>query len=246
MWKKMFFSASSFLLLVTSSLNLVLRERFYRNSNYSILFYSNDIITVVISICFVILLLAVKTNYGLIIGINTAIIYSAFPLLILFNSSVIEVLPIVIILISITVIIIQLEIEDILIKEKGTIRKEHIIYMVISALFIVIFIARSVGILTQPVQNGYLSIEQITSISDLFLVLVWIVLLITSIINVDKRIKSLSGIMVSGSVLNLSLLGLMFLELLRHEREYSIIDFCIISVMSLVFILPMIRLIRNK
>jgi len=234
---------SSALVLATSLLNLIAKERMYPNATNSELFFANDIVNMIVPLAFIALILLTRPKPGLYIGIDSANIYIAVPLILIYGLKPQALIPAAAIAIAAYGIIDQLKIEEVLVTEKGPIKKEHISYIAISALFCALFIARASGILTK---QDVLAQDRITSIADLALVAIWLVLMIISIVNVDKRVPSLTGIMTSGTALNLSLILYVIIDSLAGKESLRIADLVVIAAMSLVFFVPSYRLLRKK
>jgi len=218
----------------------------YKNKIYSEILFSNDIISTIISAVFVLLVLVVKLNPGVIIGINSTVLYLTVPILLTLGSSIILVVTITIIgfcVYSITREIVNLGLP---IYDNSKLRAEHIINISIVLFFCAFFCVKAIGILVTIKNINELSIEQITSFADLAIVILWMLYLVISIISINNRLKTLIGIMCSGTVLNVSLVLFFIVDSIHNATLFKYIDCMIIVCMSLFFIIPLYRLLRNS
>lgn len=70
-------------------------------------------------------------------------------------------------------------------------------------------------------------------------------LTVIAIVNADKRISALTGIMTSGAALQVSLILFLVLDAASKRESGSIADIAVVAFMSLVFIVPSYRLLRK-
>jgi hypothetical protein len=243
MKKAQFLSAlSSALILAMSILNLAAGDRLYPKAGFSGLFFVNDIVNIIAAAVFIGIVLVLRPVHGLFIGINAAVVYLAVPLILAYAPEPQTLVPAAALVISIYGVVDRLKLEEVLASEKGPIALEHIVYLVISLFFCVLFIVRSIIVL---VDSGLDDKNRITCIADLALAAVWMVLIAISLINADKRVQSLEGVMISGTALELSLVLYLTLDALMRKEVGNIVDIVVVSVMSLFFVVPSYRLLRG-
>jgi hypothetical protein len=230
-------------LLLSSIVNLIAAERAYPVPAYGELFLVNDIVNLIAAIVLLAIIFLTKPRQGLLIGIDVAFVYMAVPLALVYGLKPAALNPAAAIIIAVYAIIDQLKIEEVIAAEKGGIRKEHLVYIGLSVLFCAIFAARAIGILAA--RDTPAISDSVTSIADLAVVAIWLVLTIISIANADKRVPSLAGIMTSGAALNLSLILYFVVDGITRKESPRIADLAIISAMSLVFLVPSYRLLKK-
>jgi len=215
----------------------------YPDASTGAFFFANDIVNIAAAAAFLFVLLLSKPPRGLFIGVDAALVYLAIPLILIYGLSPVSLVPAAVVIASVYGIADGLKIEEVLVKEKAPIKKEHVAYIAVSVVFCVLFIARAAGILAgSAAQAG----ERITSIADLALVALWLVLTGIAIVNADKRVPALTGIMTSGSALEFSLIIFLALDAILRRDGGVIADIAVVAVMSLVFVVPSYRLLRNK
>ncbi len=234
---------SSLSILVLSALNLLARDRMYPEADMSVFFFANDIVNIAVAAAFICLMLFAKIPRGLFIGIDASLVYFALPLLLIYGLSPLSLAPAAVIIASVYGIADGLKIEEVLVKEKAPIKKEHVAYISVSAVFCVLFIIRAAGVLAGGEAHAG---ERITAIADLALVALWLVLTAIAIINADKRVPALTGIMSSGAALEFSLILFLALDAVSRRDGGAIADIAVVAVMSLVFIIPAYRLLRRS
>jgi hypothetical protein len=231
------------MLAAASVLNLIAGDRLYSDAALVEAFMANDIVNLIAAAAFIVLILAVKAGPGLLIGIDSAIIYMSVPLAIAYGLSFPMLLPAAAIVAAVYGIVDQLKIEEVLTAEKAPIRREHVAYILVSILFGVLFIARAAGVLGKV---GATAQDRMTAVADLALVAVWAVLIAISIVNADKRVSSLAGIMSGGAALCLSLTLYMIVEALAKGEGVDAGSIAVVLAMSLVFFVPAYRLLRTR
>ncbi len=233
---------SSLAIIVLSALNLLLRDRMYPDEGASALFFANDIVNIASAAVFLLIVILAKPPRGLFIGVDAALVYLAIPLVHIYGLSPLSLAPIAVAAASAYGIADALKIEEVLVNEKAPIKLEHLAYIAISAVFCVLFIVRGMGVLLAELPDAG---ERITSIADLVLAALWLVLTGVAIVNADKRVPALTGIMTSGAALEFSLILFFVLDAATRKEGRSVVDIAVVAVMSLVFVAPAIRLLRK-
>jgi hypothetical protein len=231
------------MLAVASVLNLVAGVRLYSDAALVEAFMVNDIVNLVAAAAFIGLVLAAKAGPGLLIGIDSAIIYMSVPLAIACGLGLPAILPAAAGVAAVYGIVDRLKIEEVLAAEKAPIMREHIAYIVISILFGALFVARAAGVLGKV---GATAQDRMTAVADLALVAVWTVLIAISIVNADKRVSSLAGIMSGGAALCLSLTLYLIVEALAKGEGADAGGIAVALAMSLVFLVSAYRLLRAR
>jgi hypothetical protein len=231
------------MLAAASVLNLVAGDRVYSDAALAEVFLANDIVNLIAAAAFIVLAMAAKAGPGLSIGIDSAIVYMSVPLAIAYRLGFPTLLPAAAIVAAVYGIVDRLKIEEVLAAEKAPIKREHLGYIVISILFGALFFARAVGVLGKA---GASSQDRMTAVADLVLVAVWTVLIAISIVNADKRVSSLAGIMSGGAALCLSLTLYLIVEALAKGEGADAGSIAVALAMSLVFLLPAYRLLRTR
>jgi hypothetical protein len=231
------------MLAVASVLNLVAGARMYPDAALVEAFRVNDIVDLVAAAAFIGLVLAAKAGPGLLIGIDSAIVYMSVPLAIAYGLGLPAILPAAALVAAFYGIVDQLKIEEVLAAEKAPIKREHLAYIVVSILFGALFIARAAGVLGKV---GASAQDRMTAVADLALVAVWAVLIAISIVNADKRVASLAGILSGGAALCLSLTLYMIVEALVKGEGADAGGIAVVLGMSLVFLACSYRLLRTR
>jgi hypothetical protein len=231
------------LLLTASALNLLLKDGMYSKAGLAELFFANDIVNAIVAACFAVIALAARPRQGLFIGIDAANIYIAAPLVLAYGFRLPALIPAAALAIAVFGIADRLKIEEVLVNEKGPIKGEHIAYLALTILFGAIFVARAVAKLAA----GDIPIREfVTAVADLALAAVWLVLATISVVNPDKRVPSLGGIMTSGAALALSLVVFMLIDGLAKRESLKAFDLAVVGAMGLVFAVPSFRLLRRQ
>jgi hypothetical protein len=230
------------IILVLSALNLFFRELMYRNKDLSALFFGNDIVNIVVTAVFLLIIVLSKPPRGLFIGFYGTLVYFTFPLVFSYGFSLLVIAPCAAALAAIWGIVDELKIEEVLVNEKAPIKKEHLAYIAFSALFCVLFVVRAVGVLSDKGSSMGL---RITSIADLALVALWLVLTTIALVNADKRVTALTGIMTNGLALELGLMIFLILDTVLRRNTETAGDIVVVAGMSLIFVLPSYRLLRK-
>ena len=208
----------------------------------SALFFANDIVNIASAAVFLLIVILAKPPRGLFIGVDAALVYLAIPLVHIYGLSPLSLAPIAVAAASAYGIADALKIEEVLVNEKAPIKLEHLAYIAISAVFCVLFIVRGMGVLLAELPDAG---ERITSIADLVLAALWLVLTGVALVNAAKRVPALTGIMTSGAALEFSLILFFVLDAATRKEGRSVVDIAVVAVMSLVFVAPAIRLLRK-
>jgi len=234
--------SSCLLVMILSALNLLLRDRMYADAEASAFFLANDIVNIIASAALLFIHLVSKPPRGLFIGIDAALVYLAVPLLLVHAPSLYSLIPAVAAAAALYGIIDELKIEEVLVNEQAPIKREHVWYICISFLFCVFFIVRAALILAG---SEALAGERITSIADLVLAALWIVLTVVAIINADKRIPALTGIMTSGAALEFCLILFLVLDAVSKRDGGAALDIAVVACMCVAFGALSYRLLKR-
>lgn len=231
------------MLAAASVLNLIAGDRMYSDAALVEAFAANDIVNLVAAAAFIVLALAAKAGPGLLIGIDSAIVYMSVPLAIAYGLGLPALLPAAAVVAAVYGIVDRLKIEEVLAAEKAPIKREHLAYIGVSIVFGALFMARAAGMLGKV---GASPLDRMTAVADLALVAVWAILIVISIVNADKRVSSLAGIMSGGAALCLGLTLYMIVEALLKGQGADAGDIAVALAMSLVFLVPAYRLLRAR
>jgi hypothetical protein len=236
-------SFSAAVLAAASALNLIAAGRMYPDAALAAAFAPNDIVNLIVAAAFIVMILAAKAGTGLFIGIDSAIIYMGVPLVAAYGLGLPAILPAAAVVAAIYGIVDRLKIEEVLAAEKAPIKREHLAYIALSILLGALFAARAAGVLGKA---GSPAQDRMTAAADLALVAVWAVLIAISIINADKRVASLAGIMSGGAALCLSLTLYLIVEALARGESADAGSIAVSLALSLVFLAPAYRLLRIR